>query len=674
MPEYSRSGVDRDLFIKFVLSMSGESRFTQDAPIRPEVWAAYACYPQESGKLARHDLILTPHFKSDPFRLTTILAHEWTRSKSIDALELAELSALPSAIAAKVTFPELVEFVLPLTQWWRERMTDLEEWKDTKGSSSIAETFDELVTLSNATLRSVLPNAVDARHRSEQPINIINYLRNRVDRDKWQILFLILIVNYLIVGGESAGGRINKLLTSAEDGTLDADECQFLWPLNAVDWRDRLVRSAALAESVGDTIWAVSLNRKLSLSTFQSRLTVKADAAERVFDVDTSNVTWAIIDSGIDASHPGFLDREKAEKAGKAFVGSVDPTYSRVSKSYDFTLLRKLMAWGTSDAVLAADPRFSNLSQAQLTEFSALKKNLVSGRDLPWSHLEPLLRIPHGSAEEYRKGYMPVNKHGTHVAGIIGADIRITEIERGQPIRVAKDFTGLCPKIRLMDLRVCDDAGVGEEFVTIAAMQFVSYLNRNRDLQVVHGVNVSLSFQHDVHNSACGQTPVCVQAEELVSDGVVVVVAAGNRGYQKFQTASGEAQNFASISITDPGNAESVITVGSTHKEAPHAYGVSYFSSRGPTGDGRYKPDLLAPGEKIQSTIPGGKIDKMDGTSMAAPHVSAAAAMLIARHRELRGKPRRIKQILCESSTCLGRDRYFQGAGLLDILRALQAV
>jgi hypothetical protein len=59
---------------------------------------------------------------------------------------------------------------------------------------------------------------------------------------------------------------------------------------------------------------------------------------------------------------------------------------------------------------------------------------------------------------------------------------------------------------------------------------------------------------------------------------------------------------------------------------------------------------------------------------MAAPHVSGAAALLIARHRELIGQPIRIKKILCETATDLGRERYFQGAGMLDVLRALQRV
>jgi hypothetical protein len=59
---------------------------------------------------------------------------------------------------------------------------------------------------------------------------------------------------------------------------------------------------------------------------------------------------------------------------------------------------------------------------------------------------------------------------------------------------------------------------------------------------------------------------------------------------------------------------------------------------------------------------------------MAAPHVSGAAALLMARHSELLGRPQKIKEILCKSSTDLGRERYFQGSGMVDILRAMQSV
>ena len=120
----------------------------------------------------------------------------------------------------------------------------------------------------------------------------------------------------------------------------------------------------------------------------------------------------------------------------------------------------------------------------------------------------------------------------------------------------------------------------------------------------------------------------------------------------------------------------------------PHRYGVSYFSSKGPTGDGRCKPDLLAPGEKIIScAAPGSHLVKKEaednetcryfetsGTSMAAPHVSGAIAAFLSIRTEFKGEPELVKKIFTSTATDLGRDRYFQGSGLVDLMRAIQSV
>jgi subtilisin family serine protease len=156
-----------------------------------------------------------------------------------------------------------------------------------------------------------------------------------------------------------------------------------------------------------------------------------------------------------------------------------------------------------------------------------------------------------------------------------------------------------------------------------------------------------------------------------------------------------------SHTINDPGNAALAITVGSTHRDAPHTYGVSYFSSKGPTGDGRLKPDLLAPGERITSCAVGSSLDHIrrlvsrlgqsslppeasngaltaylddNGTSMAAPHVSGAIAAFLSIRREFIGKPAEVKRVFLESATPLGREKYFEGHGLVDLMRAIQAV
>jgi subtilisin family serine protease len=113
---------------------------------------------------------------------------------------------------------------------------------------------------------------------------------------------------------------------------------------------------------------------------------------------------------------------------------------------------------------------------------------------------------------------------------------------------------------------------------------------------------------------------------------------------------------------------------------------VSYFSSKGPTGDGRAKPDLVAPGERITSCAAGRALSATDhpdskavyvedsGTSMAAPHVSGAIAAFLSIRQEFIGQPEQIKQIFTDSATSLGRERYFEGCGLVDLMRTIQSV
>jgi serine protease AprX len=113
---------------------------------------------------------------------------------------------------------------------------------------------------------------------------------------------------------------------------------------------------------------------------------------------------------------------------------------------------------------------------------------------------------------------------------------------------------------------------------------------------------------------------------------------------------------------------------------------VSYFSSKGPTGDGRPKPDLIAPGEKILSCAAGKKLATVgrkqkqpvyvedSGTSMAAPHVSGVVAAFLSVRQEFIGRSDDVKEIFSSTATDLRRDRSFQGHGLVDLMRAIQSV
>ena len=158
---------------------------------------------------------------------------------------------------------------------------------------------------------------------------------------------------------------------------------------------------------------------------------------------------------------------------------------------------------------------------------------------------------------------------------------------------------------------------------------------------------------------------------------MVVVVSAGNSGAGGTLTGGSGDVNGQLSTITDPGNAAKAITVGSTHRFAPHTYGISDTSSKGPTLDGRLKPDLVAPGERITSAATGalrtGVVPLVadpgiatyiedSGTSMAAPHVSGAIAAFLSVRSEFVGQPDEVKRLFCENATSLGRHEFYQGS------------
>lgn len=607
-------GISKEV-VGLILFGEGErQRFVQETPILPDVWELFAKKPAE-----RHDLLISPLKSCSAIAAMRAIRDELAKRLFFEELVAAELAPLQSFVGACLTFDELITVVLPRTEWVaraRERFA-----REGHGAP-----FDP-----SRAVRQVVRAALgEPRERDAA-------LRGQM----FEIARMLTLIAAIYVG--------------EDPGIPEIDDPRKLEPLEPkiADRLDTLIRRLSEKPRTSPLIGRVTSNRPVLQATLTSRETVKADAAFRLFDVNCQDVTWAVIDSGIERDHPAFTRRDAA--------GAI--VERRVIRSYELGILRQLLnAAYEEDA--AANPRLQtcidNAGLAPEDALAYLKKAYQSYTTeiLDWSSIEPLLRLAEPS--------VPGDGHGTHVAGIIGADW--TDEETKKPI-----VKGLCPDIKLMDFRIMGQDLDETEFAVLGALQLVRYLNSHNQYIVVHGVNISLSIPHKVASFACGRTPVCDECERLIGAGITVVAAAGNAGFHEFQTADRPYRGYAQVSITDPGNADGVITVGATHKVQPHAYGISYFSSRGPTADGRIKPDLVAPGERIVSTLPDGESGPLDGTSQAAPHVSAAAAMLMARYPELNREPRRIKRILCDSATDLGRERSFQGHGLLDILRALQS-
>ncbi len=398
--------------------------------------------------------------------------------------------------------------------------------------------------------------------------------------------------------------------------------------------------------------------------------TVKADAAQRAYSAAGSGISWAVVDSGIDGTHPHFT------------------TYNTLGG--DVALLHRDFTQPDIDPQLSGDDRkraLNDLIHRALTDsmgHGTHVAGIIAGAAVT---LEPM---PGTAAAQDPPPVVVAQRADTSDEVFAGLDPRIIEDSR----RLA----GVAPRARLVSLKVMgggseDSGGSDTSTNVLRALRYIRQeVNGDGKIQRIQGVNLSLGYEFDAKWFACGQSPICVEVDRLVRSGVVVVIASGNTGYGDLSSKEGITSAGLTLTINDPGNAELAITVGATHRDMPHMYGVSFFSSKGPTGDGRMKPDLVAPGERITSCAAGRRLEDMrpagllpagqsvaayiddSGTSMAAPHVSGAVAAFLSIRREFIGRPEEVKRIFLATATSLGRVGYFEGHGLVDLMRAIQSV
>lgn len=236
--------------------------------------------------------------------------------------------------------------------------------------------------------------------------------------------------------------------------------------------------------------------------------------------------------------------------------------------------------------------------------------------------------------------FSDIDQHGTHVAGTIGATINDAGV------------VGVAPEVSLFIGRVFKkdsngNIGASNNDIIKAIQYCIKWRGPNREK--IRVINMSLGGPEDdpkLHDAI----------KEAVNEGILVVCAAGNEG----DFSSGGDCSPLKDEYSYPGNYHEVVEVGAVDLEGKWPC----FTNT------NLEIDLVAPGVKIISTIPGGKYAEFSGTSMACPHVAGGAALIINQcEKEFERsftEPEIYAQII-KRTEHLGYDKKIEGNGLLKL-------
>ena len=250
--------------------------------------------------------------------------------------------------------------------------------------------------------------------------------------------------------------------------------------------------------------------------------------------------------------------------------------------------------------------------------------------------------------------------HGTFVATAIAGDGSASKGE----------YMGVAPKTNILNVRVSNDQGASTVSGVVEALQWVY---ENRAAYNIRVVNLSLNAT--VAESYL-TSPLCAAVEILWFNGIVVVVSAGNSG---------------TATLYPPANDPFVITVGAADDKGTASLAddvMASFSAYGSVESGGGKPDLVAPGRNIIAYLPrnnhlqisedhsSNRVDpdyfRMSGTSMSAPIVSGAVALLLQDEPNLTPDQVKYRLKATANKTWPGYDVERAGAGYLDIYAAVK--
>ncbi|MFA5771162.1 MAG: PKD domain-containing protein [Thermoplasmata archaeon] len=210
--------------------------------------------------------------------------------------------------------------------------------------------------------------------------------------------------------------------------------------------------------------------------------------------------------------------------------------------------------------------------------------------------------------------------HGTHCAGICAGT--------GGP---SHTYRGVAPGAKLVGVKVMNSQGGGTESTMIDGLNWII---NNKGKYNIRVISMSLGLPYYMAAMAGmplnGKSTIDKAATAAVNAGLIFAVAAGNSGHMDVQGNRLIVTEPLKETIGPPATCEDVITVGSNFLSGSDT-GVDFYSSRGPTSDGRTKPDVAAPGTDVMAPNVNTKTGyvRHSGTSMACPMVAGSAALVI---------------------------------------------